>query len=138
MESKISDRIITKLTSTKTWFLIAAILTATASYVGGATFAIPDWLCQTGLICGFAGGGIYAIVTAYQNAKEALASSTQTTNSLSTIVQATSSDSGTVEKIAKIDTPTDDTAIKDAASNAAANAAQAVADAAQAAVSAVQ
>ena len=117
-----SERIITKLTSTKTWFLIAAILTATAAYIGGATMAIPDWLCQTGMICGFAGGGIYAIVTAYQNAQEALASS----NSVQTIVQATSTDSGTVAKIAKVD-DVDTDAIKDAAATAAA---QAVADAA--------
>jgi len=117
-----SERIITKLTSTKTWFLIAAILTATAAYIGGATMTIPDWLCQTGMICGFAGGGIYAIVTAYQNAQEALASS----NSVQTIVQATSTDSGTVAKIAKVD-DVDTDAIKDAAATAAA---QAVADAA--------
>ena len=111
-----SDRIITKLTSTKTWFLIAAILTATAAYIGGATMVIPDWLCQTGMICGFAGGGIYAIVTAYQNAQEALASSTKTT--VSTMVQAATSDTDAVAKIAKTeDTAT--TADIDAATKAA-------------------
>ena len=112
-----ADRIITKLTSTKTWFLIAAILTATAAYIGGATMVIPDWLCQTGMICGFAGGGIYAIVTAYQNAQEALASSTKTT--VSTMVQATTSDTSAVAKIAKTDN-----AVADAATKAAETVAQ--------------
>lgn len=119
-----SERIITKLTSTKTWFLIAAILTATASYIGGATMAIPDWLCQTGMICGFVGGGIYALATAYQNAQEALASSTKTT--VSTVVQATTTDANAVAKIAKTEDTTDQTTI-DAAK---AEAAKAVADAA--------
>ena len=119
-----SERIITKLTSTKTWFLIAAILTATAAYIGGATMTIPDWLCQTGMICGFAGGGIYAIVTAYQNAQEALASSTQT------FVNASSTDSQTVSKIAKVDDMSGNSAIKDVASAAANTAAQTVVDAA--------
>ena len=124
-----SERIITKLTITKTWFLIAAILTATAAYIGGATMVIPDWLCQTGMICGFAGGGIYAIVTAYQNAQEALASSTKTT--VATMVQATTSDTAAVAKIAKTeDTASDQTDIDAAKVAAAATAAQTVADAA--------
>ena len=124
MDTKLSTRVLVKLTSTKTWFLIAAILTATASYIGGANMAIPDWLCQTGMICGFAGGGIYAIVTAYQNAQEAIASSTKTT--VSTMVQATTSDTAAVAKIAK----TEDTATTVDIDSAKATAAQAVADAA--------
>ena len=93
------ERILLKLTSTKTWFLIASILTAAASYIGGAAMVIPDWLATTGLWCGFAGGGIYALAAAYQNAQEAMAKASTT----STTVTATTSTAKTVEKLAGIE-----------------------------------
>lgn len=92
------ERVLLKLTSTKTWYLIAAVLCAIASYIGGATGVLPEWLVQLGLVCGFAGGGIYAVMTAIQNAAEAMSEASTTT----TTVQASTSAAETVKKIAGV------------------------------------
>lgn len=106
METDWKTRILLKLTSTKTWFLLAAMLLSLSSYIGGVTGTLPAWFVQTGVICGIAGGCIYTVATAYQNAQEALAKK----NTTSTTVTASTSTAKTVEKIAGVEVDSDSAA----------------------------
>lgn len=78
------------------------MLLALSSYIGGLTGALPEWFVQVGVASGVAGGCIYTVATAYQDAQEALAKASTT----ATTVTATTSTAKTVEKIAGVGSDT--------------------------------